>query len=446
MTQGSDISLSEEIQKQLTKKRFELIRGMFNSMSPFDIASALESSSPNNRRILWELVDFNVEGEVLNELSIEVREFFLSSMDATEVAQVTEKLEADEIVEIIQELPEKVIGDVLKAMSSQNRRLVSKDLSFAKGTAGRMMNPDVVVVRPSHTIEVIRRYLRIRDELPQDMDKVFVVNRNNILRGNLPLTKILSAKSSEKAEDLMIRKFHSLLATNSEKEVDRLFERNHLISAPVTNDDGELLGRITIDDVIDSIKEEVDQPFRQISGLSRDTFQETFLALRSRGLWLGANLITALLASSVINLFQDTIEKVIFLAVLMPIIASMGGVAATQTLAITVRGLALGQIVSGNIRWILSRELIVSFWNGLFWSIILGLIASLWFKDFDIFFIVIFSMTINLIAAALSGISIPLILRKLKFDPAIGGGVIVTTVTDIVGFFTFLGIASIVYA
>jgi len=446
MIKGNTISLSEEIQRQLTKKRFELIRGMFNSMSPFDIASALESSSPSNRRILWELVDISVEGEVLNELSIEVREFFLSNMDATEVAQVTEKLEADEIVEIIQELPEKVIGDVLKAMSSQNRELVSKDLSFAKDTAGRMMNPDVVVVRPSHTIEVIRRYLRIRDELPQDMDKVFVVNRNNILRGNLPLTKILSAKSSDKAEDLMVRKFHSLLATDSEKEVDRLFERNHLISAPVTNDDGELLGRITIDDVIDSIKEEVDQPFRQISGLSRDTFQETFLALRSRGLWLGANLITALLASSVINLFQGTIEKVIFLAVLMPIIASMGGVAATQTLAITVRGLALDQIVSGNIRWILSRELIVSFWNGLFWSIILGLIASFWFKDFDIFLIVIFSMTINLIAAALSGISIPLILRKLKFDPAIGGGVIVTTVTDIVGFFTFLGIASIVYA
>jgi magnesium transporter len=330
-------------------------------------------------------------------------------------------------------------------MSSQNRELVSKDLSFEKGTAGRMMNPDVVVVRPSHTIEVIRRYLRIRDELPQDMDKVFVVNRNNILRGNLPLTKILSAKNLEKAEDLMVRKFDSLLATSSEKEVDRLFERNHLISAPVTNEDGELLGRITIDDVIDSIKEEVDQPFRQISGLSRDTFQNTFLALRSRGLWLGANLITALLASSVINLFQETIEKVIFLAVLMPIIASMGGVAATQTLAITVRGLALGQIVAGNIRWILSRELIVSFWNGLFWSIILGLIASLWFKDFDIFLIVIFSMTINLIAAALSGISIPFLLRKLKFDPAIGGGVIVTTVTDIVGFFTFLGIASIVY-
>jgi len=244
----------------------------------------------------------------------------------------------------------------------------------------------------------------------------------------------------------MVRKFDSLLATTSEKEVDRLFERNHLISAPVTNEDGELLGRITIDDVIDSIKEEVDQPFRQISGLSRDTFQETFLALRSRGLWLGANLITALLASSVIHLFQDTIEKVIFLAVLMPIIASMGGVAATQTLAITVRGLALGQIVSGNLRWILSRELIVSFWNGLFWSIILGLIASFWFKDFDIFLIIIFSMTINLIAAALSGISIPLVLRKLKFDPAIGGGVIVTTVTDIVGFFTFLGVASIVYA
>ena len=218
-----------------------------------------------------------------------------------------------------------------------------------------------------------------------------------------------------------------------EKEVDRLFERNHLISAPVTNDDGELLGRITIDDVIDSIKEEVDQPFRQISGLSRDTFQETFLALRSRGLWLGANLITALLASSVINLFQDTIEKVIFLAVLMPIIASMYGVAATQTLAITVRGLALGQIVSGNLRWILSRELIVSLERS-FWSIILGLIASFWFKDFDIFLIIIFSMTINLIAAALSGISIPLVLRKLKFDPAIGGGVIVTTVTDIVGF------------
>ena len=308
------------------------------------------------------------------------------------------------------------------------------------------MNPDVVVVRPSHTIEVIRRYLRIRDELPNDMDKVFVVNRNNILRGNLPLTKILSSKSSEKAEDLMVRKFDSLLVTSTEKEVDRLFEGNHLISAPVINDDGELLGRITIDDVIDSIKDEVDLPFRQISGLSGDTFQETFSALRSRGLWLGANLITALLASSVINLFQETIEKVIFLAVLMPIIASMGGVAATQTLAITVRGLALGQIVSGNVRWIFSRELIVSFWNGLFWSIILGFIASFWFQDFNIFLIIIFSMTINLIAAAISGISIPLILRKLKFDPAIGGGVIVTTVTDVVGFFTFLGVASLVYA
>ena len=381
------------------------------------------------------------------ELDDDYREKILKNLSIQEIAEEVEELDSDDATDIILELPEEKQKKVISKISDAEHKADIKELlKYDEDSAGGLMAKELIKVNENWSVTSCVKEMRTQASEVTRVHSVYVVDNDDILLGRLSLKDLLVANPKTKIKSIYKKNVDHVYDTDSAELVASTMQKYDLGAIPVVNKKKKLLGRITIDDVIDSIKEEVDQPFRQISGLSRDTFQETFLALRSRGLWLGANLITALLASSVINLFQGTIEKVIFLAVLMPIIASMGGVAATQTLAITVRGLALGQIVSGNLRWILSRELIVSFWNGLFWSIILGLIASFWFKDFDIFLIIIFSMTINLIAAALSGISIPLVLRKLKFDPAIGGGVIVTTVTDIVGFFTFLGIASIVYA
>jgi len=434
------------IQEELLKGEFKNLKKMFNGIPPYDIAILLESSSPNNRAIIWQLIDEAIEGEILSNLSEEVREMILTFMDPSEVAKVIKDLQPDQIADILQDLPETVIAEVLDAMTDQNRQLVKKVLVYPENTAGGLMNTDLILVRPNHTLEVVLKYLRLKKALPNSTDNLFVVSKTNKFRGVLPISKILTNSPETLVKDLMQDEMDSINVDKDSLEVTRVFEKNDLISAPVTDNENNLIGRITFDDVIDEIKSEADESLRQISGIDSDTFEKTSTAIKTRGFWLGTNLITALIAASVINIFKETLEEVIFLAVLMPIIASMGGVAATQTLAITVRGLALGQIVKANYKYIFNRELIVGITNGFLWAIILSLIACLWFQDWMLAWVISLSMIINLLAGILSGMGIPILLRRLKMDPAVAGSVIVTTVTDVVGFFSFLGFASYFYS
>ena len=431
------------IKDRLSSGTYSQINRMLNSLNPSDIAHFIESSPPEDRDFVWQILNTNVEGEVLNHLSDALQEQFLENMDAAEVAEVTESLETDEIADIIQRMPEAVIEEVLSSMSIQNRVRLEEVLSYPEDSAGGMMNTDVIAVRKNHTLDVVMRYLRMQGSIPKSTNKIFVVNRENNYRGSLNLNKLLISDLSLHVEDIYEENDMAISISMDDTEVARTFEKKDLISAPVIDDQGKLVGRITIDDVVDVIKEDADETFRQISGLEQDTFVKTSVATKSRAIWLGLNLITAFIAASFIDIFKDTIAEVVTLAVLMPIVASMGGVAATQTLTIMVRGMALGQIGRTNILWLIKRETLVGLGNGILWAIVVGLIASWWFQDTLIAQIIAFAMILNLLVGVLSGVFIPLLLRSINLDPGVGGTVIVTTITDVAGFVSFLGLATI---
>ena len=438
-------SHTHDVLEILKKGKYSESKEIFNSLPAYEISLIIESSPPKRRALIWQPIEEKNEGEILKNLSDDVRETVLSYMDPNELATVTKDLEPDEIADILQDLPKQIMKEVLDKMSYQNKDILETVLKYPEDSAGGLMNTDFIVVRPYHSVELVLRYLRIKNSIPLSTDNLFVVSRNNKFRGVLPISNLITNSPNEIVKNIMLEK-NALNAEIKSSEVIKIFERDDLISAPVVDQENNLIGRITFDDVIDKIKSEADGSLKQFSGLSGDTFEKTSSAIKSRGFWLGINLFTAIIASSVINLFKDTIEEVIFLAVLMPIIASMGGVAATQTLTITVRGLALGQIMSSNYFYLLSREITVGIVNGIFWSLILGLISFFWFNEITIALIILLSMVMNLFMAVISGMGIPLILKFLKLDPAIAGSVIVTTITDVVGFLSFLGLATLFYS
>lgn len=429
--------------EELSSGAYSKISRMLNGLSSSDIADLLESSPPKEREVLWQLLYKKNEGAVLNALSDSLKEFFLLDMDAAEVVEITETLEPDELADILQKLPETLSSEVLSAMSIQNRKRLELVLSYPEDCAGGLMNTDVIAIRTSHTLEVVLRYLRMQVDLPASTDNLYVVTKENKFKGSLPISTLLTSDPSLNVGDVYNPKLEPIPTFTSENDIARLFEKNDLVSAPVVDDDNNLVGRITIDDVVDVIKEEADESLRQFTGLEEDTFAKASTATKNRAFWLGLNLITALIAASVIDLFRDTIQQLVTLAVLMPIVASMGGVAATQTLTIMVRGMALNQINRSNIRWLITREAIVGLGNGLLWAVIVSLIAAYWFNDFLIAQIIGIAMIINLIIAVLSGASVPIILKVLRIDPGIGGAVIVTTITDVTGFISFLGLATL---
>ena len=436
-----------QVRQLLGKGTVRQLRQMVNGLRPVQIARLLESSPPASRSILWDLVDKNTLGEVIEELPEEVRADYLNSIEAETIAEITEGLESDDLVDILQQLPEQVIQEVLAAMSDQDRDRIEKILPYADDTAGGLTNTDTITVRPRFTLDVVLRYLRRHSELPPSTDNLIVVNRKDDFLGLLPLSKLLTSEPNITVREVMTTDTNAIKANLPDIEVAKLFEQHDWISAPVVDDDGKLLGRITIDDVVDVIRDEADHSLMSLAGLDED--EDTFAPVKKtaprRAIWLGVNLLTALLASAVINLFHDTLDKVVALAVLMPIVASMGGVAGSQTLTMVIRGIATGQIGRSNLNWLLSRELLVGFLNGLLWALVMGCIAGLWFGDPIIPFIIAAAMIINLTAAALAGTCLPTLLKSLKIDPALAGGVTLTTITDVVGFLAFLGLASIFY-
>ncbi|WP_439651232.1 magnesium transporter [Microbulbifer zhoushanensis] len=424
------------------------VQRMLHTLSPQSIAQLLESSPPRIRQVLWKLVDPEVEGEVLPELSYEVKSQILATMDTEEMVAAMEGLDADDVADILQQLPERVMGEVLAAMTEADRLRVERVLAFDEETAGGLMDTDTISVRPNLTLDVVFRYLRRHEQLPPSTDTLFVVNRRDQYIGLLPLSRLLTTDPSVTVREVMNTDVEPIPADFPDTEVARLFEKYDWITAPVVDDNNRLLGRITIDDVVDVIREDADHSLMSMAGLDEE--EDTFATVRRtaprRAVWLGINLLTALLASWVINLFQGTIDKVVALAVLMPIVASMGGVAGSQTLTVVIRGMALGQIGRSNLSWLLTRELGSAVLNALLWSVAMAVIAALWFDDITIAVIILAAMVINLITAAIAGAILPVALRAIRVDPALAGGVALTTVTDVVGFMSFLGLATLFYA
>jgi magnesium transporter len=332
-------------------------------------------------------------------------------------------------------------------MSVQDRLRVESVLTYNEDTAGGLMDTEVITVRPDITVDVVLRYLRRFEELPDITDNLFVVSRNDTFLGTLPLSKMLTSSPSTSVREVMDTEVEAIHVNLTDSDVAQLFQRQDLVSAPVVDDQHRLVGRITIDDVVDVIVEDADHSLLAMAGLSdtEDTFSSISRTAPRRALWLGLNLLTAILASSAISLFEATLEKVVALAILMPIVASMGGVAGSQTLTVVIRGMALGQIERDNLKWLLSKEFAVGALNGMLWAVVMGAIVSVWFDDWTIALVIAAAMAINLVAAAVAGTLLPVMLRSLKIDPALAGSVILTTVTDIVGFVSFLGLATVFY-
>ena len=429
----------------LERGDFHGVRRVLDGMHPADIALLLQSLPVAERDMLWEGLDAGVRAEVFAEAEDAVRAPRMLRMEAAALAEIAREVDDDDAADILQDLPEPVIEEVLEALDSQERDRLQSILAYPEDTAGGLMNLDVVTVRADVSLEVVQRYLRRRGEIPEKTNRLFVVDRQNRYRGEMRLADLLTGAPDREVAELMRTEQSGIDANTPAHEVARLFEQRNLITAPVVDEGGRLLGRITADDVMDVIREEGDRSFLGMAGLSEedDLFAPVLVSTRRRTLWLGINLATALLAAWVIGLFEATIQQLVALAVLMPVVASMGGIAGTQTLTIVIRGMALGQIAARNVGWLLGKELAVGLLNSLCWALAVGAIAWFWFGDPGLGVIVGCALVINLMVAALAGASIPMLLRRLLVDPALAGGVVLTTVTDVVGFMTFLGLGAL---
>jgi magnesium transporter len=421
------------------------ISKLLSNLHSAEIADLLESFPHGPREILWGLVQPDDHGETLVHLNDEVRLGLIDAMNTDDLVAATEGLDADDLADLIKDLPGAVIQEILHSMDKQNRDRLVSVLYYPEDTAGGLMNVDTVTVRADVTLDVVLRYLRLYIDIPDNTDNLIVVDRNDNYKGILPLSRLLTNDPELLVAEVMNGETSAISATMADTEVARLFETHDLLSAPVISEEGKLLGRITIDDVVDVIREDADHSLLRLAGLDEedDTFAPVVKSARRRAVWLGINLFTALLASWVIGLFQATLEQVVALAVLMPIVASMGGIAGSQTLIIVIRGMALGQIGHTNARWLMYKELAVSALNGIGWAVVVAVIAATWFHDQTIGIIIGAALIINLIFAAVAGLSIPFLLQTMNVDPAHAGTVLLTTVTDIVGFMVFLGLGTI---
>jgi magnesium transporter len=442
---NSEESQLEAVQDLLSSGTLQQAGRMLSALRPAEIAHLLESLPLSQRKIAWELLDDTTDGEILLEVTDEVRDSLIQQMDAAELIAATAGLETDDLADLVNELPRHITWEVLDSLDLQNRERLEAVLSYPEDSAGGLMNVDTVTVRAEVTLDVVIRYLRrLGQQVPSDTDKLFVVNRDGRYLGAISLAKVLTHDPDNTVAEVMSLDLKPIPADWSEREVANRFEQHDLLSAPVVDDDGKLLGRITVDDVVDVIREEGEHQFMGHAGLSEDEdmFAPVLVSAQRRAFWLGINLLTAFLASWVIRQFEATLDQIVALAILMPIVASMGGIAGTQTLTLAIRGIALGQLSANNSRWLLIKELAVGAINSTIWAVIVGTIVWFWFQDVNIALLIAAAMTINLIFAALAGAVLPLLLEKLGIDPALAGGVLLTTVTDVVGFLAFLGLAT----
>ncbi|MEC9364426.1 MAG: magnesium transporter [Sinimarinibacterium flocculans] len=422
------------------------VRRALHALNPAEIASLLASLPPTERNLVWEMVSPEDDGEVLLHLPESIRAGLIRQMDTAELIKAAEELEIDDLADLLEGLPETVTREVLRALDADDRARLEQVLAYEPDTAGGLMNTDTVTVRPDVSLDVVQRYLRLRGEVPAHTDALYVVDRYGAYLGALPLDKILTRAADDLVANVMERETPAIPAGEKEHDVARRFESADLVSAPVVDGKGILVGRITVDDVVDVIRAEGEHNMMSMAGLAED--EDLFAPVRQaalrRGIWLGINLMTAFAAAWVVGRFEATIGEVVALAVLMPVVASMGGIGGSQTLTLMIRSLALGQAGVGNTRLLLRKELSVAAVNGLLWSIVVGAIAAWWFSSLWLALVIALALVVNQVIAAASGVLIPLILKRMGVDPALAGSVVLTTVTDVVGFFALLGLGTVI--
>ncbi len=434
-----------ELRQALEAGTLRHVRRLVHAMHPAEIATLLESLRPAEREIVWEMVDADDDGEVLLHVNDEVRAGLIRGMDAEELLNATEGLEIDDLADLFQDLPEAVNRQVLKGMDQQDRERLQTVLEHEPDSAGGLMNTDAVTVRPDVTLEVVLRFLRMREHLPPNTDSLFVVDRYGKLLGALAITKLLVSDADLTVGELMDTELAAVRVDAPAAEVAKLFQDRDLVSTPVVDEQQHLLGRITVDDVVDVIREAADHTVMSMAGLDEeeDMFAPVLAAAKRRAVWICVNLTTAIAAASVVDAFKGSLEQLVSLAVLMPIVASMGGIAGSQVLTLMIRGLALGQVGIANAPWILSRQLMVVGLNALLAAAVMGTVAFGYFDDPGLGVVIAAALVINLLVATVAGVTIPLLLRRMGVDPALAGPVLVTTCTDVMGFLSFLGLGTL---
>lgn len=419
--------------------------GMLNALHPAEIAHLLESLPVHERIVIWPLVSKDLEAEVLINLGDEIRQYLIKDMTPQQLVEVAEDLEVDDSADFVQSLPDTVIDQVLHSLDSQHRQMLESVLSFPEDSAGGMMNTDTITIRPEVTLDVVLRYLRLLGDIPKQTDHLIVVDRENRYLGVLALSQLLINEPDNLVESVMEKNVSAIPSDMEDNKVAMVFEDLDLISAPVVDGNNMLLGRITVDDVVDVIREEADHSVLSMAGLNdeEDLFSPVLPSSKRRAVWLGINLLTAFLASWVVSNFETTLESVVTVAILMNVVASMGGIAGSQTITLVIRSMALGQLSRSNQRWVFNKEVIVGLLNGLIWAVVVAIIAGFWFSDYSVGLVIAGALIINLVFAAASGVAIPILLKRLHIDPALAGSVILTTITDIVGLLAFLGLATL---
>lgn len=445
VVQEQEVSILAQLNEAIAEGNIDQLEFLLEKQHPAEIAHLLESLPAGQREFVWPHIPAEHEGEVLLHLNDEARSAIISKMDPEALVAATESLDTDDLADLLPEMPQGVIQELLLTMEYQDRERLRSVLAYPEDSAGGLMDLDTVMVRANTSLDVVFRYLRRRGEIPDMTDSLFVVDREGVLQGILPFTELLTHDTDTMVDNIMDRDVEGIPATMSARDVATLFERRDLVTAPVVDENNKLLGRITIDDVVDVIRDTADHSFMSMAGLNEeeDLFSPVVKSTKRRAVWLGINLLTALLASWVIRQFDATIDQLVALAVLMPVVASMGGIAGSQTLTLVIRAMALGQISSNNARKLLYKEMSVGILNGLIWAIVVAAIADLWYDDIKLSIVLGAAITVNLIVAAISGAVIPIMLKKMKADPALSGSVVLTTVTDVVGFFVFLGLATV---
>lgn len=432
------------LSEALESGRLAPVKRMLDTLTPGEIARVLESLRPDKRRVVWGLVDPDDDGEVLVHVADEVRDSLVREMDSEELISALNSLDIDDLADLVEDLPQQLIEELLRGMDRENRDRLEQVLSYPEDSAGRLMNTDVVTVRADVAVDVVLRFLRMHNEMPEHTDHLFVINRNGRYIGRVALTALLTSGPERTIAEIVDDSHPAIRASATLDHVAEEFENNRYVSAPVVDGDNRLVGRITVDDVIDLVRDRAEHDLMSMAGLNEDEdmFAPVALASRRRAVWLGINLLTAFLAAWVIGKFAATLEQIVALAVLMPVVASMGGVAGTQTLTLIVRGLALGQVSWDNARDLVTRELAIGALNGFLWALVVALVAWGWFGDWRIAAVIAAAIMINLLFAAFSGVLIPLVLKRFAVDPALAGGVVLTTVTDVIGFLAFLGLGT----
>ena len=446
---SNDNSLDEKhalIKNLVSKKNISSLANLLDDLHPADIADILESLPVQKRLVLWDLVKSENEGDILIEVSDSVRQTLIADMDSTELLAAAEQLETDEIADIAPDLPEEVLKDLLENLDIQNRERLQSALSYPEDSVGSLMEFEITTIREDLTLEVVLNYLRKIKKLPNHTDKLFVVDKDGLILGVLPLERIIVNAPTTIVKNIMAKEVVLFKPEDLADEASNAFERYDLVTAPVVDEKNKLVGRLTVEAVMDFIRQESDNEKFSMAGLreEEDIFSSIWKSVQNRWAWLAINLLTAFIASRVIGIFEGSIEKVVALAALMPIIASIGGNSGNQTTAMIVRALAIGQLTQSSIRSLLYKEISVALLNGLIWGSIVGLFAFYLYDNADLGFVMAGAMVLNLVLAAIMGVLMPILMHRLGKDPAVGSSVLITAMTDSGGFFIFLGLATLV--